>query len=96
MTKKEAEKLDRQLEQALEDRRKLLRRIYSDAKNGDCHIDINRMLWHPTAAPEKERVLYRLVAVYDDGGSEIISYANSMEQAEKWRNDILKGDDEND
>ena len=96
MTKKEAEKLDKQLEQALEDRRKLLRRIYSDAKNGDCHIDINMMLWHPTSEPEKERVLYRLVAVYDDGGSEIISYANSMEQAEKWRDEILKGDDNND
>ena len=96
MTKKEAEKLDRQLEKALEDRRKLLRRIYSDAKNGVCHIDINRMLWHPTAEPEKENVLYRLVAVYNDGYSENISYANSMEQAEQWRNDILKGDDEND
>lgn len=96
MTKKEAEKLDRQLEQALEDRRKLLRRIYNDAKNGDCHIDINRMLWHPTAEPEKEKFLYRLVAVYDDCGSEIISYANSMEQAEKWKEEILQGDDEND
>ena len=93
MTKKEAEKLDKQLEQALEDRRKLLNRIYNDAKNGVCHIDIDRIIWHPTAEPEKERVLYRLVAVYDDGGSEIISYAKSMEQAKKWKSEILKGDD---
>lgn len=96
MTKKEAEKLDRQLEQALEDRRKLLNRIYNDAKNGVCHIDIDRIIWHPTAEPEMKNVLYRLVAVYDDGGSEIISYANSMEQAEKWKEEILQGDDEND